>query len=312
VRDILNPLEIRDTYRDSRILAEVQISGVLQEVVLGDPFPVRIMGAINLTANSFYSGSVRSSSPEVLETAVKMEAEGADIIDLGARSTAPYRRSEISVEKETALLSEAISLLAGKISIPLSVDTTRLQPAKEAFRLGVRILNDVYGLTQEDANDMAELVSAHRGSIILTAHERSPPSEITFPTERVLRSLRESLNFAVSHGIKRRKICLDPGIGFFSDPEISNIEWNSTVLAELKKLRTIDLPICVGLSRKKFLGQLVGDKPPEQRLAGSLSATAIAVYNGAHLIRTHDVRETAEAAKVARAIREKGLIPDRK
>jgi dihydropteroate synthase len=293
-------------------LAEVQISGVLEELDLGDAFPVRIMGAINLTGNSFYSGSVRSSSPEVLETAVKMEAEGANILDLGARSTAPYRTSEISAEKETELLSEAISLLSGKISIPLSVDTTRLHPAKEAFRRGVRILNDVYGLTQEDAGELAELVSVNNGSIILTAHELSPPTKRIPPMERVSRSLRASLNFAIDHGIERRKICLDPGIGFFSDTEISNIEWNATVLAELKKLRTFELPICVGLSRKKFLGHLVGDKPPEQRLAGSLSATAITVYNGAHLIRTHDVRETAEAVKVARAIREKGLIPDRK
>jgi dihydropteroate synthase len=293
-------------------LGDVQISGTLEELALGDAFPVRIMGAINLSVNSFYSGSIRSSPQDILETALKMEEDGADVIDLGARSTAPYRTSEVSVEQETQLLSEAISLLSGKISLPISVDTPRVEPAKEAFRGGVRILNDVYGLTQKDARELAEVVSAHRGSLILTAHELFPPSEAMSPSERVMSSLGASLNFALDHGIERQKVCIDPGIGFFSDNKISNVEWNCAVLAELKKLRTFELPICVGLSRKKFLGQLVGDKPPEQRLVGSLSATAIAVYSGAHLIRTHDVKETMDAVKVARAIREKGLIPDRK
>jgi dihydropteroate synthase len=270
------------------------------------------MGAINLTTNSFYSGSVRSSPQAALDAALKMEAAGVDIIDLGARSTAPYRNAEVSEEEETDLLSTAIQLLSERVSVPLSVDTTRLLPARKAFRLGVRILNDVYGFTQRDAKELVKLVSSHQGSLVTCAHELSVPATPKPPTERVIDSLQSSLDFAVDSGIRREKICIDPGIGFFSDPGISNIEWNCTVLSELKKLRIFELPICVGLSRKKFLGQLVGDKPPEDRLFGSLSATAIAVYNGAHVIRTHDVRETGEAVKVARAIREKGLIPDRK
>ena len=158
-----------------------EISGKLENLSLGDSFPVRIMGAINLTPNSFYSGSVRSSPEDILQSAETMEVEGADIIDLGARSTAPYRRTEVSVEEETQLLSTAIELLQNKISIPLSVDTTRFEPAREAFRRGVRILNDVYGLTQNDARDLAELVSSSNASVIITAHEFPDASRVEIP-----------------------------------------------------------------------------------------------------------------------------------
>jgi dihydropteroate synthase len=290
----------------------MEIFGRLEKLELGDSFPVRIMGAINLTGNSFYSGSVRSSPKDALDTALKMEAEGADIIDLGARSTAPYRSSEVSIDQEIEQLTAAVQTLSGKITVPLSVDTTRLKPAEECFRLGVRILNDVYGFTQEDGRELGELVSSYGGSVVTTAHEATSPATEKTPTARVIDSLQSSLELATDCGITRENICIDPGIGFFSDPKISNIEWNCSVLSEMAKLRVFQLPICVGPSRKKFLGQLVGDKPAEDRLIGSLSATAIAVYKGAHLIRTHDVGETVEAVKVARAIREKGLIPDRK
>ena len=270
------------------------------------------MAAINLTSNSFYSGSVRSSPEEVLQAALNMEQEGADIIDLGARSTAPYRTSEVSVEEETRLLTQSVKLLRDKIRVPLSVDTTRFEPAREAFRFGVRILNDVYGFTQGEAEDLAKLVSSNNASVILAAHESSASSDRVSPMDKVTRCLQKSLRIASEAQINQSKICIDPGIGFFSDPRISNLQWNSTVIAELQKLRRFRIPICVGLSRKKFLGQLIGDKPPDERLLASLSAAAIAVYNGAHLIRTHDVKETKQAILVARAIREKGLIPDSK
>jgi dihydropteroate synthase len=268
------------------------------------------MGAINLTSNSFYKGSVRNTTEDALQIAMKMESDGADIIDLGARSTAPYRTLDVSVEKEKRLLSESISAISKKVTVPISVDTTRLEPAKEAFRQGASILNDVYGLTQKDGLGLGKLVFSKEGSLILTAHEVRSKIRLNSPVERVTSCLKNSLDLAIKCGVNRSRICIDPGIGFFNDSKLSNIEWNCAIISDLRKLRSFGLNICVGLSRKKFLGQLLGGRPPESRLVGSLSATAISVYNGAHLIRTHDVSETVEAVKVARAIREKGLIPE--
>src|SRR2546428_10871778 len=122
------------------------IRGFLGSVQIGDYFPVRVMGAINLTRNSFYPGSVKRSAQEIVETAIVMTEEGADVIDLGARSTAPYRKYEISPEKEKNLLANAVRLLQSRVNIPISADTTRLESAKAALREGASIINDVYGL----------------------------------------------------------------------------------------------------------------------------------------------------------------------
>jgi len=283
------------------------IMGYLGNLRCGDRDPVRIMGVINLTKNSFYEGSVVKTDDEILGTATSMESDGADIIDLGARSTAPYRKSEISVETEKRLLRNATKLIASKIRIPVSADTTRIEPAKAAFSEGASILNDVYGFTQRDSSKIAQLVSKKGASLLTTAHESKRfSSEQSGPIERISSCLDKSVEFAIRHGIDREKIVVDPGIGFFFDDKISNSEWNTQIISDLAYLRRFNLPVCVGVSRKKFIGQILGEKPPEDRLIGSLGAAAICVYNGAHLVRTHDVRETLEVAKVALAIRRRG------
>ena len=286
-----------------------EIFGTLGNVKVGDRFPVRVMGVINLTRNSFYKGSVSTGREEILNSALKMQEEGADFIDLGARSTAPYRTSEISETTETKLLSFALKILSARIHVPLSVDTTRVMPANRALDEGATILNDPYGFAHEQGKDLAELTSERRVSVIITAHEMSQ-GNIHDPITRVGGALVQSLRLAKKKGIKSNKIAIDPGIGFFSDSKISNVEWNSRILANIGALRRFGEPILIGVSRKKFLGILGGDIPAEGRLSGSLSATAIAVYNGAHIVRTHDVKETKQAIAVASKIKEeaaKGL-----
>ncbi len=268
------------------------------------------MGVINLTEDSFYSGSFRKNPEAVKAEALQMQEEGADLIDLGARSTAPYKKFDIPVSTETKLLGEAVRTVIAIVDLPISADTTRLEPARVAFKEGAAILNHVYGLTGRDSAKITRLITSRDSDLLLVAHEQwSGAGKNLSPIERVVKALDKSLRFCEDQGIAFAKITIDPGIGFFSDDKISNVEWNSDVLANLEKLRPFRRPICVGLSRKKFLGQLIGNKPPEGRLNTSLAANALAAYNGAHLIRTHDVKATREAVAVARAIREKRFNP---
>lgn len=267
---------------------------------------IRIMGVINLTRNSFYSGSVAKSEAEIAMSAKTLEDDGADFIDIGARSTAPYRTTEVSTETEARLIVRAMKIVSGVTELPISVDTTRYEPAKKAFEEGAKILNDVFGFTQKDSKRLANLVASKDLSLLTTAHEKMTTKH-SDPIETVVNSLISSMSLAKSCGIDQKKIAIDPGIGFFKDEKISNIDWNLSVLANLAELRKIERPICVGLSRKRFIGQLTSRQNPKDRLYGSLGATAVAVYNGAHLIRTHDVLQTKEAALLAMAIREKGL-----
>jgi dihydropteroate synthase len=285
------------------------LCGDLDGLSVGDNSPVRIMGVINLSPDSFYKDSVRGKREDILRLALEMQEEGASVIDLGARSTAPYKTIEVSEELETKLLSDAVKFLVDKIDIPLSIDSTRSKPARAALELGARILNDPYGLAHEEGRAIAELASDKKCSLILTAHEKIK-EEIHDPIYRIRKAIRSSLEITKYEGVKMSRITIDPGIGFFFDSKLSNVQWNLVVLANLEAFRVFGRPILVGVSRKSFLGILGGDIPPELRLPGSLSATAIAVYNGAHIIRTHDVKQTLQTVKVASAIKlvkQKGL-----
>jgi dihydropteroate synthase len=286
---------------------KLKISGKLGALGVGDDFPVRIMGVLNLTQNSFYKSSVKTSDADIVESALRMEREGADIIDIGGRSTAPYRTGEVNEETESRLVSKALRLIKGRTKIPVSVDTTRLSVARTAIEEGVRIINDPHGLVHDQGKGLAKLIGDRCCSLVLTAHE-TREGRSRDPMKRISKSLQFSLPLANRYGVE--DVVIDPGIGFFSDSRITNVEWNCNVLANLDKLRDFRLPILVGVSRKKFLGVLGGGIPAEERLPGSLSATAIAVLNGAHVVRTHDVKETKESVLVAskiKAEREKSL-----
>ena len=271
----------------------------LAGVRIGDEHPVRIMGAINVSSESFYKGSVRTTPDEIASLAKKMEEEEADIIDIGAMSTAPYLKTKISVEEEINRLSMAIKVVKESVSLPISADTTRSKSAEAAIKAGASIINDVYGLKGDE--DMARVVSDYDAGIIIAAHaiEQSEGN----PMEKVIMALRESLNIARKAGIDGRKIVIDPAIGFVRNANIPWHVWDCYMIKNLGRLRKVDKPICIALSRKSFIGKILNLKEPEERLFGSLSATAIAVYNGAHIIRTHDVISTLQVARLAEFIR---------
>ena len=262
--------------------------------------PVAVVGAINVSPESFYAGSVVTESDRLLEVAESMARAGAVLLDVGAMSTAPYLAGTISEEEEAERLARAVALLSSKLDLPVSADTSRSVPARAALDAGARIINDVTGLTGDPR--MAHAASRAGAGLILMASERGRQPQGR-PVEIVAALLAESLAVARAAGIDVSSVVLDPGIGFFRNQVIAWPEWDCLVLARLCELRSLGRPLCVGVSRKSFIGALTAESDPGRRLPGSLAATAAAVLGGAQLIRTHDVAETAQAVKVAEAIR---------
>jgi dihydropteroate synthase len=275
---------------------------VLADVSFGNGLPVGVMGVLNVSPESFHAGSVHVAADDLLSTALAMVEVGAVLIDIGARSTAPYLDTDISEEEERARLARAIDALAPKLPVPISADTARPGPARAALEAGARIINDVSGLR----NPALASLTAERGvGVILMASpgRPEPPRAAEGPVAIVSALLKAALKRARAAGIPDERVMLDPGIGFFRSEAVPWDEWDSQVLAGLAGLEKLRRPLCVGVSRKSFIGEIIGRVGTEARLAGSLAATAIAVANGASLIRTHDVAETIDAVRVAERIR---------
>jgi dihydropteroate synthase len=269
-------------------------------VVVGEGCEVAVMAAINLSPESFYGGSVTIGRDRLLRAARAAVAAGAALVDLGARSSAPYGRDEVSEAEETDRLARAVETLVRELPVPLSADTCRLGPARAALEAGARILNDVTGLLGEPA--LADLAGRWDAGLIVMAAPRGPVRSEE-PIEEVARLLEESLAVARRAGVRPERIAVDPGIGFFRDGGLPWHEWDCRVLARLGRLQALGRPLAVGVSRKSFIGAVAGVDDPAGRLPGSLAATGAAVLAGADLVRAHDVAETVQAVRVAAAIR---------
>jgi dihydropteroate synthase len=314
------------------------------------------MGVLNVSPESFHAGSVHTAPDDLLSAALAMVEAGAVLIDVGARSTAPYLNTDITEEEERARLARAIEVLAPKVPVPISADTSRPGPARAALDAGARVINDVSGLRDPT---LASLVAERGIGVILMAspedaerslaaaggtvgvegtrsgqaapedarpdgaqsprasgrvprgrldpdrapRRREPPRAADEPVTVVNALLKAALKRARAAGIPKERVVLDPGIGFFRNEAMAWHEWDARVLAGLGTLEEIGRPLCVGVSRKSFIGAIIGRVGTEKRLAGSLAATAVAVCNGAALIRTHDVAETLDAVRVAERVR---------
>jgi len=306
-------MEFRDTRDDMAHRSS------LAGVAVGDGVDVVVIGALNVSPESFYTGSVVTRGDQLVRAAEAMVAAGAVIVDVGAMSTAPYLATRISADEEAERLDWAVGLLASKLRVPISADTSRGLAARAALEAGARIINDVTGLTADP--EVASLVAEAGAGLIVMASERTAPDGATHPTPRrraraparrqrrldpvqvVGGQLSDSLELARRAGIAADAVAVDPGIGFFRQSGIAWHEWDVAVLAGLARLRALGRPICIGVSRKSFIGALTGEGDPARRLPGSLAATAAAVLKGAQLVRTHDVAETLQAVRVAEAVR---------
>ena len=276
------------------------VHAALAGVHLGDGLPVAVMGVLNVGPGSFYAGSVVVRSDDLLRAAERMVAEGAALLDIGARSSAPYLPDAVSVSEETERLAWAVGLLAGKLDVAISADTSRTEPARAALDAGARAINDVRGLLGDSG--LAPLIAKAGAGVIVMASETEAETSRR-PVDAVLKALAAGLDAATRAGIAPDRIVVDPGIGFFRHGRVPWHEWDCAVLAGLGRLRQLGRPIGVGVSRKSFIGEIGGEPDPARRLPGSLSAAAAAVLGGAHLVRAHDVGETVQAVRVAEAIR---------
>jgi dihydropteroate synthase len=266
---------------------------------VGDGFPVRLLGAINVSPESFFKGSVAETEDAVRQRAEQMAAEGVDMIDVGAMSTAPYLETEISEAEEIRRLTRAIGALRAATALPISVDTKRSRVALAALDAGAVVINDVSGFRRDPG--MAAVAAQRAVGAILMASETGPGAQE--PINRVRSLLRESLTLAHDAGLSANRIVLDPGIGFFRKAALPWDAWDCEVVRGLGELRALGRPILIALSRKSFIGRLLDRPEPDDRLAGSLAATAVAILNGAHMVRTHDVGATRDVIRMVEALR---------
>ena len=281
----------------------VVIRGFLSGVALGDHLEPVVMGAINV-GPSFYGGSVAADRDGLLRTGERMAAAGAALLDVGARSTAPYLETVMSEAEEADRLGEAVGTLTAKLGVPVSADTSLAGPARAALEAGATVINDVSGLDGDAA--LAPLVARAGADLIAMVSERGDGDAAlpgATPVDAVARLLAASLARAAAAGIAAERVTLDPGIGFFRRQRWPWPDWDCLVLARLGELRALGRPLCVGASRKSFIGAVAGAPDPAERLPGSLAAATAAVLGGAHLIRAHDVAETVQAVRVAHALR---------
>ncbi len=281
----------------NQIFADTELGGVK----VGLKHPVRIMGVINLSPESFYKRSVVTSVKKAYDVATNMVESGADLIDIGGMSTAPYKDTYIPVEEEIRRIKPVVKELAKSLEVPISIDTRRSAVAEAALNLGARIVNDTSGLKNDDK--MVDVVRDSDASLIVMAYGEVDPN--IEPITNIRRLLKNSLEKALSNGIRENKIVIDPGIGFFRDTGLKWYEWDANIIRNLRRLLILGRPILIGVSRKSFIGEILNLKDPEERLIGSVAAEAIAVYNGASIIRTHNVTESIQAVRLAEYIRPK-------
>jgi dihydropteroate synthase len=263
--------------------------------LLERPLPA-VMGVLNVTPDSFSDGGDFIAPDLALARARAMVAAGADIVDIGAESTRPYKGAKpVTVADELTRLKPVLAAVVA-LGVPVSIDSMKAEVTAFALGQGVAIANDVWGLQRD--TDMASIVAAKGAPVIVMHNRESVDSAIDIVADMKAFFLR-SLDIAAKAGIVRDKIVLDPGIGFGKTAEQSMI-----ALARLRELDMFGLPILVGASRKRFIAS-VSPSEPKERLAGSIAAHLIAVQKGARIIRTHDVAETLQALRVANAIESK-------
>ncbi|MFX0023904.1 MAG: dihydropteroate synthase [Candidatus Hermodarchaeota archaeon] len=271
---------------------------------IGDEFPTVIMGVINLSPESFYKGSVYEAPESIKEAALDMTQNGAQILDIGGRSTAPWSE-KITIDEEVKRMKIAIECVCDIIpnNIIISVDTQYRKVAQAAFEIATQankriIINDVSCLKTDPA--LADFVIEKNLPIIIMASKKVPGDLCTI--DEIIDEFKNTIENLNKKGYDENNIILDPGIGHWIE-EKTHI-YDLKIIGNLHKLAKLKKAILVAISRKSFIGTTLNIPDPEERLNGTLSATAIAVFNGAHIIRTHDVNsQLIEIVKMAEEIR---------
>ena len=275
----------------------------LANISVGGRNPVRIMSILNTSPESFYKKSINTTRMKIRNTVIQMENDGADFIDVGGMSTAPYLSTNVSEKIESARILNAVKIIQDSTNLPISVDTCRSSVAKNALENDVEIINDISGLKYD--KKMKDVLSKFQPSVILCAYDSKTISGSAINSTKKL--LLDSLKIAKKSNISDKKIVLDPAIGFFRKTGKGKFftkiktDWVKRDLSIIKNLNSIkkNYPILISVSNKSIIGNLLQKENTTDRLFGSIAAEAICVLNGADLIRTHNVMATRDAITIA-------------
>ena len=261
-----------------------------------------IMGILNVTPDSFYDGGQYFKKGDAFKRADEIIEQGAHIIDVGGMSTRPGSKP-VSLDEELSRTIPVIEHVAKNFKkTTISIDTCRSEVAKRAIDAGAAIINDISGLSAD--NKMMELAFQSKSSIIIMHMQGNPENMQENPTysdvvDEVYDYLCERTLKSVEAGIEKEKIIVDPGIGFGK-----KVEHNLEILSRFCEFNEMGYPVLTGVSRKFFIGNLLGGLPAEERLEGSIAAAVYAFLSGASILRVHDIKETLRAIKIAKAIRD--------
>ena len=275
----------------------------LANISVGGQNPVRIMGILNTSPETFYKKSIITSRTKIKNAVIQMENDGADFIDVGGMSTAPYLSTMISEKIESKRVLDAIKIIQNTTNLPISVDTCRSNVAKIALENDVEIINDISGLKYD--KNMKNVNSKFQPSLILCAYDSKTILGNSINSTKKL--FKSSLKIAKDCQIPDKKIVLDPAIGFFRKTGKGKFftkiktDWVDRDLSIIKNLNSFKMkyPILISVSNKSLIGNLLQKENPSDRLFGSITAEAICVLNGANIIRTHNVMATKDAITIA-------------
>ncbi len=275
----------------------------IANISVGGQNPVRIMGILNTSPESFYKKSINTSRTKIKNAVIQMENDGADFIDVGGMSTAPYLSTMVSEKIESKRVLDAIKIIQNTTNLPISVDTCRSNVAKIALENDVEIINDISGLKYD--KNMKNVISKFQPSLILCAYDSKTILGNSINSTKKL--FKSSLKIAKDCQIPDKKIVLDPAIGFFRKTGKGKFftkiktDWVDRDLSIIKNLNSFKMkyPILISVSNKSLIGNLLQKENPSDRLFGSITAEAICVLNGANIIRTHNVMATRDAITIA-------------
>lgn len=261
-----------------------------------------VMAILNVTPDSFSDGGKFFSVDEALRQAEKLIGEGADIIDIGGESTRP-NSARVSVEEEIKRTAPIIEEITKRFDAVVSIDTSKSQVAEKACESGAEIINDISGfrfdekIAQVAAKTKSGLVLMHLRGDFATMHKQMPVENIL---KDISGGFNSSLSIAADYKIENDRIALDVGIGFSK-----TLEQNLELIAKLDKIcdEFSAFPVLVGASRKSFIGKILGSASPGERKIGTVGVNALAIWNGAKILRVHDVKETVETIKTIEAIK---------
>ncbi len=264
-----------------------------------------IMGILNVTPDSFSDGGLYFNRDAAVHRGIRMVDEGADIIDVGGESTRPGSEP-VGEEEEIRRTVPVIESLVRKINVPISIDTYKSVVARRALDAGASIVNDISGLRFDP--EMPKVVSEYNVPVVIMHikgtprdMQKNPVYEALIP--EIMDYLRISIRFAMKFGVREDMIIIDPGIGFGK-----TFEHNLEIIKNLTEFTLLGRPVAVGVSRKAFIGKILGDAPPSERLEGTAAAVAISIYNGANIVRVHDVKEMKKVVRVVDAIKKETIL----